>query len=67
MSRGERAGTSETRGSERKSENVRARGAERTKEGKRKRDGESTKLETHYARSAPAVRRSGGQSDTAGS
>lgn len=45
----------------------RAREARSGREGRRKRDGESTKLETHYARSAPAVRRSGGQSDTAGS
>jgi len=63
--RDECAGRSEARGNERVQTNVRAkRGAN---ERERERDGESTKLETHYARSAPAVRRSGGQSDTAGS
>jgi len=48
------------------------RGAERCSERGSEEEGggggrESTKLETHYARSASAVRRSGGQSDTAGS
>lgn len=56
--RGQTRGAREAR-SGRESGSERERGTER--------DEESTKLETHYARSAPAVRRSGGQSDTAGS